>query len=372
MAPKVFLTGATGYIGGDALVHLVENHPEYEITTLVRNSEKGAQVASQYARVRLVYGDLDSEQTLEEEAKKADIVLHCASADHEGALNAIIRGLATHGPENPGYLIQTSGTGILCFGDVERKIFGAASTKVFDDWEGIGEITSLPDFAPHRKADKVVLAAAAAYPSRIRTAIVCPPCIYGKGRGPGNQRSIQMPDLTKATLKEKKAFQVGEGLAVFLFVEQMKRVSSRDIDADCENSEGASIHVHDLSDCFLKLVEAAASGGGNATWDEEGYYFTENDEHAWGQMSKLIAEDAHKKALIPTDEVASVSAEDADRLRPHGFLLWGANSRCKAIRAKRLLGWSPTHIIKNEVSELVDIEARSLGLTQGHAAKVGG
>lgn len=92
MAPKIFLsvyslnllpeqanrpgsTGATGYIGGDALFHLVENHPEYELASLVRNSEKGAQVASQYASVRLVYGDLDSEQTLEEEARKADIVL---------------------------------------------------------------------------------------------------------------------------------------------------------------------------------------------------------------------------------------------------------------------------------------------------------
>lgn len=109
-----------------------------------------------------------------------------------------------------------------------------------------------------------------------------------------------MPDLTKSTLKEKKAFQVGEGLAVW-----------------------ANIHVHDLSDCFLKLVEAAASGGGNATWDKEGYYFTENGEHAWGQMSKLIAEDASKKTLIPTDEVATVSAEDADRFRSHGFFLWG-------------------------------------------------
>ena len=68
-------TGATGYIGGDALCHLVEKHPEYEIASLVRNSGKGAQVASQYASVRLVYGDLDSERTLEEEAKRADIVL---------------------------------------------------------------------------------------------------------------------------------------------------------------------------------------------------------------------------------------------------------------------------------------------------------
>lgn len=277
------------------------------------------------------------------------ICVDCASADHEGALNAIIRGLATHSPQNPGYLIQTSGTGILCFSDAERKIFGEASTKVYDDWEGIGEVTSLPDFAAHRKADKIVLAAATNYPSRVRTAIVCPPCIYGKGRGPGNQRSIQMPDLTNSILKEKKAFQVGEGLAVW-----------------------TNIHVHDLSDCFLKLVESAAAGGGNATWDQEGYYFTEDGEHAWGQMSKLIAEDASKKNLIPTDEVVSVSAEEADRFRRYGSYIWGANSRCKAIRARRLLGWSPTKVIKNEISELVDMEARSLGLTQGHAAKAAG
>ena len=44
--------GATGYIGGDALVQLVETHPEYNVTCLVRNSEKGAQVASQFARGR--------------------------------------------------------------------------------------------------------------------------------------------------------------------------------------------------------------------------------------------------------------------------------------------------------------------------------
>ena len=75
MAPSIFVSGATGYIGGDALFHLVEAHPDFEVACLVRNSEKGAQVASLFAKVRLVYGDLASEQLLEEEARKADIVL---------------------------------------------------------------------------------------------------------------------------------------------------------------------------------------------------------------------------------------------------------------------------------------------------------
>jgi uncharacterized protein YbjT (DUF2867 family) len=67
-------TGATGYVGGDALYAIVKAHPEYEITALVRNSDKGAQVAVDYPKVKLVYGDLDSTDLLEEESKKADVV----------------------------------------------------------------------------------------------------------------------------------------------------------------------------------------------------------------------------------------------------------------------------------------------------------
>lgn len=71
---KIFATGATGYIGGDALYAIANAHPDYEITCLVRNSDKGALVAKDYPKIKLVYGDLDSTDLLEEEAKKADIV----------------------------------------------------------------------------------------------------------------------------------------------------------------------------------------------------------------------------------------------------------------------------------------------------------
>ena len=64
----------TGYIGGDALHVISDAHPEWEITCLVRNSSKGAKVVSQYPKVRLVYGDLDSTDIIKVEASKADIV----------------------------------------------------------------------------------------------------------------------------------------------------------------------------------------------------------------------------------------------------------------------------------------------------------
>lgn len=68
-------TGTTGYIGGDALYAIIQAHPDYEVACLVRNSDKGAQIASQYPNVKLVYGSLDDVELLEGEARKADIVL---------------------------------------------------------------------------------------------------------------------------------------------------------------------------------------------------------------------------------------------------------------------------------------------------------
>ncbi|KAL8716922.1 MAG: hypothetical protein Q9225_005786 [Loekoesia sp. 1 TL-2023] len=348
MAPKVFVTGVTGYIGGDAFYELMRRHArDYQVAALVRNSDKGAQVASQYPNVRLVYGDLDSTDVLQQEAKEADIVLHFASADHVGAAEALTKGLATHTPESPGYIIHTSGTGILMFADIERQIYGESSSKVYDDWDGIGEVTSLPDFAPHRKVDKIFLGASA---SNVKPAIVCPPLIYGLGRGPGNQRSIQLPELSRCTLQKGHGIQVGAGKTYW-----------------------TNVHVHDLSDVFVGLVEAAAAGGEQASWGNEGYYFTENGEHVWGDIARVVAATAHKQGFISSANVEVLSNKEIDEMCPSGTLLWGANSRCRAIRARKLLGWSPKgKSIEEETPNTVAYEADIRGFVKHHAAKVAG
>ena len=40
-----------------------------------------------------------------------------------------------------------------------RGAYGVRAEKVFDDWDGVKGVTSLPDAAPHRNVDKIVLAA---------------------------------------------------------------------------------------------------------------------------------------------------------------------------------------------------------------------
>jgi nucleoside-diphosphate-sugar epimerase len=72
---------------------------------------------------------------------------------------------------------------------------------------------------------------------------VCPPTIYGPGHGPDNQRSIQAYELAKVTPKRGKGFQVEGGQNLWIMV-----------------------HVQDLSNVCLRLVEEAVKDGGNATW----------------------------------------------------------------------------------------------------------
>lgn len=274
----------------------------------------------------------------------------CANADHEAAAKAIAKGLAAHSGDYAGVWIHTSGTGILCFADLQRKTFGEASNKIYDDWDGIGELFSMPDQAPHHNVDKIVQAAGMDLSVPVDTAIVCPPCIYGKGRGPGNQRSMQLYELARMTLERKQGVQIGAGKARW-----------------------TAVHVSDLSDCFLKLVEDAAMRARKATWGKEGYYFTENGEITWGEVSKLVATAAHKQGFLQADEVVTVTGAEADELAPHASFMFGTNSRCKAIRARKLLGWSPrARSLEDEISDAVASEARRADLVEGHAAKVAG
>lgn len=345
---KLFLTGATGYIGGDALYTVANAYPDLEITALARNSDKGAKVASQFAKVRLVYGDLDSSELLTKEASQADIVLHCADADHVGAANALVAGLAQR--QTPSYLIHTSGTGILSFADFERKIYGVKNEKVYDDWDGIAEVTSLPDTAVHRDVDKIVLGASGSS-SNVFSAIVCPPCIYGPGRGPDNRKSAQAYRMARAAIYRGKGFTVEEG-----------------------NNIWTQVHVQDLSNVFLALVTAALSpNGGNATWNYEGYYFAESGDIVWGEVARAIAKIAHEKKLIDTAEIDHVSPSEADKLTLAGSYLWGMNSRCKAIRANKLFGWTPKQkSLFDLLPEIVEGEAKELGVIKGHAEKAAG
>ncbi|KAJ5191742.1 uncharacterized protein N7498_010727 [Penicillium cinerascens] len=338
--PKVFLTGASGYIGGDGLWTIVNAHPDWQLSALVRNKDKAEQVTAQYPNIRIVHGDLDSSDIIEEEVKNADIVFHFADCDHVAAAQAIAKGSQHHTAERPLWLIHTSGTGILTIEDQRAHTYGIERPKEYNDWEGVSELLNLPADAFHRNVDEIIIDAGKRDPSSVRTAIVCPPTIYGPGRGPCNTKSVQAYWLSAAVLKRGKGFLVGKGENVW-----------------------HQVHVQDLSNVYLALGDAAAAGGGKATWNDEGYYLAENGSFVWGDIQRKVAEEAFAQKFIKSPEVDSIDDTQTTDLHPAGIYAWGSNSRGHAIRARKLFGWDPKKPkLIDLIPEIVALEAKDLGL----------
>ncbi|KAF2447637.1 NAD(P)-binding protein [Karstenula rhodostoma CBS 690.94] len=315
MSIKVFATGVTGYVGGDALHIILQAHPDWQYSLLVRDRTRLGSIANEYPSVRVVEGDLNSVGLLKSEAAAADIVLHFASSDDAPAVRAILEGLGSDSKTR--FLIHTSGAANLLYDDMISGNVGNKSTKVYDDLADIATITSFPDAVFHRPVDKLVLEASNKYPN-VRTAVVCPPAIIGVGRGPGNTRTIQIPMLIELSRKRGKAFQLGKGEATWNL-----------------------IHIHDLSDVYYRLTEAAAAGGGKADWGPEAYYFAEGGELEWGALTKRVATLLHEAGALESAEVDAVSAEEAGEIHPFFGMAAGKNSRSRASRARKVLGWSP-------------------------------
>lgn len=310
---------------------------------MVRGKDKQASVQSQYPKVRVVFGSNEDYDLIRAEAREADIVFDFAnSADDIGAATAISDGLSQHSPDRPGYWIHTSGTGILTYVDVERDVYGQIHDKVHDDWDNVSELVSLPDIAWHREVDKIVLALGTgpvAKEGKVKTAIVCPPHIYGVGRGPLNKRSINIPNMAKMALERGKGFKVAQGENIW-----------------------HAVHVYDLSELYLMFAESVVSGDGKLTWGAEGYYLAEQEEFVWGELAEKIAKIVHEKGWIKTADIDAVPVEEIRREFPARYRSWGANSRGKAIRAEKLLRWKcDAKGLDDGLEELVEWEAKALG-----------
>ncbi|KAJ0164487.1 hypothetical protein CTA2_882 [Colletotrichum tanaceti] len=344
MTLKIFLTGVTGYIGGDVFYALFEKHPEYEYSLLVRNEERAASVRKAYPKVRIVVGTLDDADVIEKEAAAADVVVHTAdSADNKPSATSIAKGIAEgHSPDKPGFWIHVSGTGILQWYDLKHTRHGEAPVpdQEYHDIRDIDRLLTLPDDAMHRDIDKIVLAANS---SAVRTAIVSPPTIYGFGRGPTSQRSMQVPELVQATLEKGFAPIVAPG-----------------------KSEWNNVHVYDLSRLFILLVEATQDGSKNADAEVLGpkaYYVAENGTHAWREVAKWIAEAAHKQGYLPAPLTKEVSMKEALQCRGHSPMTWGLNSKGKTERARKYFGWeSKAKALHEHIPELVTLEAKRLDM----------
>ncbi|KAL4243710.1 NAD(P)-dependent Metabolic Enzyme, partial [Abortiporus biennis] len=129
---SVFITGATGYIGGAILARLLA--PTYQplltISVLVRSKEK-AEAFESKCGVHAIVGSLDDEDIIEEAAYNAHIVINCANCDHLKAARAILRGFKRRFETNGDVpiFLHTSGTGTFIADDRGMSVTG----EIYDD-----------------------------------------------------------------------------------------------------------------------------------------------------------------------------------------------------------------------------------------------
>jgi nucleoside-diphosphate-sugar epimerase len=283
-----FLTGATGYIGGSVAARLIATG--HRVRGLVRSTESAALLAGR--GIEPVMGSLDATDLLTAEARAADGVINTASADHRAAVHALIEGLK--GSSKP--LLHTSGSSVI--GDDARGAF--RSDSVFD--EDTPFVVN-PAKQPRREIDLAVIDACR---SGVRSAVICPSNIYGVGKGI-NPNSVQIPFLA-ANAREQGVVQVvGAGLNVW-----------------------SNVHIGDVTDLYLLALAAAPAGS---------FFFAENGEASWGEIGAAIA----KRLGLPG--VVSLAPDEAARRWGEGMAYFslGSNSRVRARRARRELGWMPEH-----------------------------
>lgn len=310
---RLFITGATGYIGGEVLHQFLEKFPDFSITALHRHAEEAALLKESYrGRVSPVFGTLDSFDVLERETRNADVIINAACYNHPPSVKVFKRVLSEKRSKT--LFLQISGTGILVDSTEPSEY---RPDKVYSDVDDIDEINSLPDSQPHRLADKLALSIEATNPEFVKTAIICPPLIFGIGQGCGNRLSVQIPWLIRAVVEVGYNFTVYNGM-----------------------TRWDHAHVYDVGTLFLTVVERHLHGEPFRS-GYYGYYFVEDGtDFYWKDLAAKVSDALYERGLIRSREIKKLTPAQVKEIFHLPAMYWGSNCRSKA-DAGRMLGWRP-------------------------------
>jgi nucleoside-diphosphate-sugar epimerase len=283
---KIFVTGATGYIGGSVAARLVGLG--HTVLGLVRSRQKGLLLKER--GIDPVVGTLDDWRTLSDSAQAADAVIHAASADHPGSVLALIGALERIAKP----LIYTTGSGIVA--DSADSEYPSSVIFTEDTY-----FEPVPFRRP--RVEMIRFVREAGIRKGIRAVVICPTMVYGTGRGL-QPDSDQLPKLIGLSKQLGAGVYFGKGLNRY-----------------------SNVHVDDLVELYVLALDKAPAGS---------FFFAENGDASFKDIAEMVSH-----SLGFGGRTVSLSVEDV--VRQYGEAgRYGvtSNSRVSGLNARRL-GWSP-------------------------------
>ena len=273
MQLNVFLTGATGYIGGavaDALLRA-----GHKVTGLARSLEAGNKLRAK--GITPFHGDLNSPVDLANAAAQSEAVIH-AGTTNDGAIDqAAVRVMLDALRASGKPLLYTSGIWVL----------GDTGGKIADETWPVNP-TALVAWRP--EAEQLVLAARG-----VRSIVIRPGVVYGRGGG--------IPaDFVKSARETGAARYVGTG-----------------------ENHWPLIHVEDLAGLYVLALRRASAGTLFHATDGSSYCVREITQAAGGRAEPWPLEEARKTlgayadALVLDQLVSSEKARSTLGWLPEGI-----------------------------------------------------
>ncbi|KAI0015509.1 NAD dependent epimerase/dehydratase [Xylariomycetidae sp. FL0641] len=355
--PSILLLGATGYVGGTVLEHLLSSsraslQDATPISVLVRGDERAAQLRQRYGdKIAIVaFKDLDETARVADVAARHDIVVNAGTGFHPAGARALVEGLARRKrrhPDSPAWMLHLSG----CSNISDRPLTGRRhdAGREWRDGEGAREVfdwelaQNRREWYPQRAAELEVLATAE--DAGVNALSLQAPCIFGKGEGMFNQAGLMIPIMTTYVLSHGYGFSLGDGTGAI------------DI-----------VHVADLAALFALLAAAILEARGDALpRGRAGIVFPENGRVSMYQIAEGCVDAAFDAGVLPQHnqpggwprerEIRTVDLDEAATTtagnRTVAEVGWAGHRLTKGVVARQL-GWAPVHGIEAWKKDLRD------------------